>query len=206
MVYNLILGKEYDALWMTIKNRSTDDIVQSTGISYNNILNKFVFEFMKQKIYVDMLNKTISSTDDTKIEYELGVVIVTYLTLAKNLVLSDDWITVNQIPAGNMFFQGVHTLPVEKIIEYFGSDSQFLGSTCQRLGGKMVFTTADTGYQFKLLPKVPIQMLYWFKDYEFPARVSILFDRTVDQFLLLDGILALVNVFIKRLQQVPPVK
>jgi hypothetical protein len=60
----------------------------------------------------------------------------------------------------------------------------------------------DRAYEFPFFPRLPVRLLLWLADAEFPARVVFLFDRTADQHLQLDGLWALgkalVNVLLNK--------
>jgi hypothetical protein len=53
---------------------------------------------------------------------------------------------------------------------------------------------ADVAYRFAAFPKVPLYYLLWVGDAEFPPRLSILFDRSIDKHLAADAIWGLVNL------------
>ena len=50
-----------------------------------------------------------------------------------------------------------------------------------------------------VLPRVPVVMVLWERDEEYPARLSVLFDASIAQHLPLDAIYALVTVICRRM-------
>jgi hypothetical protein len=52
---------------------------------------------------------------------------------------------------------------------------------------------ADTAGRLLPFPRIPLYFLMWFADDEFPARLRVLFDRSIEQALPADAIWALVN-------------
>ena len=50
-----------------------------------------------------------------------------------------------------------------------------------------------------VLPRIPLTFVIWAADEEFPARASILFDETTGSHLLLDALLAAVNLAVDAL-------
>ncbi len=67
------------------------------------------------------------------------------------------------------------------------------------LGGTKVEEYGDIALEFMALPRIPVVCVLWAEDEEFPARVSFLFDPSIESFLPLDVILALVRSVVKRL-------
>ena len=61
------------------------------------------------------------------------------------------------------------------------------------LGGVRV-NYGDGGLIFQALPRIPVLCVLWAGDDEFPAKVNMLFDPTIEQHLALDTIWGLVRV------------
>ncbi|MDM8538586.1 DUF3786 domain-containing protein [Desulfobacterales bacterium HSG17] len=57
---------------------------------------------------------------------------------------------------------------------------------------------ADAAYVFEITPRLPIAMLYWEGDDEFPAESKLLFDKSVSEHLALNIIFALAVDICKR--------
>ena len=91
------------------------------------------------------------------------------------------------------FFQGPHELKTGELVTKFGSHpDRFLKAGLQ-LGGT-VLEVADAAICLRPLPKIPIYYLLWVGDDEFPAKFSILFDRSIDDHLPADAIWGIVSV------------
>ncbi|MDO5337628.1 MAG: DUF3786 domain-containing protein [Eubacteriales bacterium] len=57
-----------------------------------------------------------------------------------------------------------------------------LEAACQLLGG-IKLSKGDASYQFTAFPQIPLQLIFWDIDEDFPAQVQILFDRQVTDFV-----------------------
>lgn len=68
-------------------------------------------------------------------------------------------------------------------------------------GGKYV-PGADLSFQVMALPRIPVQVLLWLADEDFPARITFLFDATIEEHLPLDVIFGLVSELCFRLEEV----
>jgi len=58
---------------------------------------------------------------------------------------------------------------------------------------------ADLSLLFEPLPRVPILLLYWEPDEDFPAQARFLFDASVGAYLDLESVLFLVEGLMERL-------
>jgi hypothetical protein len=80
----------------------------------------------------------------------------------------------------------------------FGHDVKAFLETGLRLGGSGT-DFGDVSFLLWPLPRIPLGYILWAADEEFPARLVITFDATVDKHLPLDAIWALVNEVGRRL-------
>ena len=91
------------------------------------------------------------------------------------------------------FFQGPHELKTGELAAKFGSHpGRFLKAGLQ-LGGTGL-PVADAAICLRPFPRIPVYYLLWGGDEEFPAKFSILFDRSIDHHLPADAIWGIVSV------------
>jgi hypothetical protein len=96
------------------------------------------------------------------------------------------------------FFQGPHELILDPLLNRYGEDIASFEAAATALGGVAV-DMADAAYQLKPYPRIPLYYLLWAEDDEFPASVSILFDRSIEDHLQADAIWGLVNLVSDRI-------
>ena len=90
------------------------------------------------------------------------------------------------------FFTGPHALRLDALQQRFGSDPEGFQRTALELGGQLV-DMADAAACLWPFPRIPLYFLLWLRDEEFPTRLRVLFDRSIDACLPADAIWALVN-------------
>lgn len=115
---------------------------------------------------------------------------VYYLLRAKEVEISNEWISDKDIPGGATFFRGPHEIPTHLISRKYGNDIERLRKRCEELHGT-VLDMADVAYRFIMTPRIPVAVLYWKGDDEFPPEAKILYDRTITEHLTSDIIFAL---------------
>ena len=76
-----------------------------------------------------------------------------------------------------IFLKGSHMLPLDRIVERYGSDVQGFLMRGREFGGVQL-NYGDASFRFFPFPRVPVVLLLWKKDDEFPARADLLFDST----------------------------
>jgi hypothetical protein len=116
--------------------------------------------------------------------------IVYYLLLPQDLKVYGEWISEKDLPGGTTFFRGPHLLPTSLIGDRFSNNLQGFCDCCRQLGGTPL-QLADAAFSFQITKDIPVAVLYWTGDEDFPAEAKILFDKTITEPLPLDIVFAL---------------
>jgi hypothetical protein len=110
-----------------------------------------------------------------------------YLTSAKNIPPTSRLIRPIDVKGGQRFFAGTHVLPLDRIEERFGKDKIPFVERGLQFGAE-IFRAGDAAIRLYPLPRVPVTIILWLQDEEYPARVTLFFDSTVDFQLSLSDI------------------
>lgn len=131
----------------------------------------------------------IAATESPLHEY-FDLFAIYYLIRAKDIILQNEWISEKDLPGGPTFFRGPHRIPTNLISERFANNLQYFKTCCEILGGTPI-DLADSAYSFPITNDVPVAVLYWIGDDDFPAEAKILYDRSIGNLLSLDILFAL---------------
>jgi len=116
--------------------------------------------------------------------------VVHYLLGCREMQPAGQWISEKDIAGGATFFRGPHEIPAHSIASRFDRDIIGFKKRCQQYGG-LVLNLADAAFVFSIAPRIPVAVLYWQGDDEFPTETKLLFDKTIDRHLASDIIYAL---------------
>lgn len=168
------------------------DVIQRTGSRYDADSKTYEVDIWGYTYCVDLVNQKIFSKGKGLETYHnfLFLFIIFYLIQAKNMQPMGDWISEKDLPSGPGFFRGPHTIPVDMIIDRVQDDLSVFESLCRALGGTPL-DLADRAFKFEITPLVPVAVLYWQGDDDFPSEANILYDRTMIEQLPLDIVFAL---------------
>jgi len=140
--------------------------------------------------------------NDKPVEEEIppffSLMVLVYLSEAKDIRPTYAWVSEKDLLGGSTFFRGPHQLPVKDLEELYGKDPDAFLKAGRRLGGNEIFY-GDKGFALDVLPKVPLAYVLWKGDEEFPPRISVLFDSTIQSHLPLDIIWCMVSETSRRL-------
>ncbi len=127
-----------------------------------------------------------------------SLMVLVYLTNAKDIRPSHTWVSEKDLPGGSTFFRGRHRLPAEELEAHYGKDPDAFLRAGRRLGGSEILY-GDKGLALDVFPRIPLACVLWKADDEFPPRVNYLFDSTLPSHLPLDVIWCMVSETARRL-------
>ena len=104
---------------------------------------------------------------------------------SKDIPLSGNLVNPREVSGGLIFTQGSHVLPLNRLVEKYGSDVEQFVNTGISLGGEQM-TYGDASVRLFPFPRVPVVLIIWKHDKEFPARADILLDSTCSEHLSTD--------------------
>lgn len=110
-----------------------------------------------------------------------------YLTSAKDIPPTGRLIRPLDVKGGQRFFSGTHLLPLDRIEERFGRDKVGFVERGLRFGAEIA-KLGDAAVRLYPLPRVPVTVILWLQDEEYPSRATLFFDSTVDFQLSLSDI------------------
>jgi hypothetical protein len=193
-IQNLVLDAQ---LWKTLVALFPENVCRRSLTSYDAHLHCYDVQVLNESYQVFPREMAIHRADDREVSLsiELQLLILQYLVQAKELLLPGKWVTEKELKNGEMFYRGVHSLGTFKnpLEEKFGlRPEDFLKAGLSLEGIKVDY--GDVGLKFQALPLIPVLFILWAADNEFPSRVNILFDPTIEHHLALDTIWGLVRV------------
>jgi len=127
---------------------------------------------------------------------ELEVSILEYLIGAKEIEPQGRWVSLKDLKGGRGFAQS-HPLPLDGLLQKYGKDPQGFLKKGIELGGE-VKRVGDAGIILHPLPRIPMLLVLWKGDEEFPPRLNVLFDPTSQEHLRLDALYGLAIEVIRR--------
>ena len=161
---------------------------------------------MHTEYVVNLSDRQIFSTqtgpEPTAAEFLEQLCILAYLINAQDLPLANKFVGPEQLPSGQFFFRGQHSLPTKKLEEAFGKSPEQLYEVSKQFDTKRR-EFGDASIELYALPRIPLTIVIWRGDEEFDARASILFDQTAGTHLPLDALGALANLAVKALVKAP---
>lgn len=181
---------ESDA-WKNLLKKNVEEVVTQAGVRFDRSEGCFEVDSLNHIFLIYPLRQEIRSNSPSgqillkRLNYFLKPVLLNYLLQAKNIPLSGDYVTPSSLSGGETFFRGSHELPFERLALLFELEKEKLERIALNLGG-MPAEFGDFSFKLFPLPKVPVVLVFWRGDEEFPAEAKIMYDKTVKLHLPVD--------------------
>ena len=95
-----------------------------------------------------------------------------------------------RLPGGDLFARGTHVLPLDALAARHTESPEAFLAAGAALGGRSE-PYGDAAVELPALPRIPVTIILWRADDEFPARADLLFDATAPRHLPTDVLWAL---------------
>ena len=195
--------------WEKLSNLHPTDVCNRTEAIYNQTKEGFVLPVYNLRyLIVPKIRKILRlEWNDQPVEEDLPqffhLMVLVYLIEAKEIKPTYTWISEKDLKGGSTFFRGLHRLQVDELENLFGRDPDAFLKAGARLGGSKILY-GDKGFCLEVFPKVPLAYILWKGDHEFPPRINVLFDSTIESHFALDVIWCMVAETNRRLARFSP--
>jgi len=169
--------------WEILSQLASADVCHRTKASFDELAGHYILPLFNERIFLSPKDKYIWG-DSKAADFLLNELsqysrlsALWYLIQAKDIPLSGKLVSPREVNGGLIFTHGSHTLPLERVIVRYGDD---VGGFLQKglaLGGERL-NYGDRSLKLFPFPRVPVVLVLWKGDEEFPARADILFDST----------------------------
>ena len=126
------------------------------------------------------------------------VLVLHYLSASEIPAATGNWVSYREIPGAAFYFGAFVKRAVEPLKKVFGQNLSGFSDAAVKLHATAI-ENGDAAFEFKVLPAVPLQLILWKADDEFPAEANILFDSTIGQILSPEDVAWLAGMVVYRL-------
>jgi hypothetical protein len=122
-----------------------------------------------------------------KIDLRDKILILHYLVHSRGTPLTGKLIAYQELQEGAAYYPSFFKRAVKPLIDYFGANPNKLLEIAGNLGGYKAYY-GDTSVTIPAFSRVPITVVIWRGDDEFPPNANILFDSTIQDYLPVEDI------------------
>ncbi|MBI4282475.1 MAG: DUF3786 domain-containing protein [Chloroflexi bacterium] len=185
----------HETHWERLASLMPDEVCRRTGARYDLARGCYTLPLLDRHVRVDPREHTVQWCNEApqtggEPGYNVVLLVTVYLIEGKETPPAGEWVTDESLPTGAFFFRGFHTIPTAEVVARFGHDRDMFFRAGSKLGGKPV-NWGDACIEVQVLPRIAVRLVLWLGDEEFPSRLTMLFDRRVDEHLPLDTLLSM---------------
>ena len=188
------LGKE------ALADRNPKRIAEQSGAIFepdSEGRTTLTLDFLNKKItmtWPDCDISFIESGDEVPIQQQ--VLLLHYLIGAKGSAIKGKWIAYQEVPDGKFYLDAFLRRAKNPMVQTFGMQPELLVKLATEVYGAKPFDQGDLSVVVQALPMVPVALILWQGDDEFPPEGTILFDRSISDILSAEDIAWLAGMII----------
>ena len=133
---------------------------------------------------------TFEENDDEEVPLWSKILLLHYLINAQGNPLAGEWVNFRQLSGGDTYYPAFVKRSQQPLLDFFAHRLELLEEAAQALGGRNL-SEGDRAVVIPALPRVPIALIFWRGDEEFPPEARILFDATVPTYLSTEDVAVL---------------
>jgi len=135
-----------------------------------------------------------ASGDELPIQEQ--ILVLHYLNGAKGATPTGQWVAYQEIPDGKFYLDAFVRRAKNPMVQVFGNRPELLVRLAGERYGAQPLNEGDLSMRVQALPMVPVLLILWRGDDEFPPEGTILFDRNVSEILSAEDIAWLAGMII----------
>ena len=116
--------------------------------------------------------------------------------LKEGIKPADEWVSYQDIPDGRFYMDAFIKRAKTPLIQTFGLNAKKMVDIASKAYNAETLDLGDYSVKVNALPLVPVALLIWEGDDEFPPDGNLLFDKTVSEILSAEDIATLAGIVV----------
>jgi len=160
-----------------------------------------VLELLGKAYSISWPDLAVRKPDGGACPDHLRVLFLDYLCQGDGSPPTGKWVGYQELPDGAFYRQAFQGYSGDRLVRELGGDAESFCRAAEAVGGER-FEMGDAGYVFQVLPNIPLAIVWWAGDDEFPANATVLFDEIAGRYLPTDGLALLGSMLCSALRKV----
>lgn len=181
--------KSFDLAAEALEARELADVAAKAGAEAAPDGQSLSLTYLGRPVTVRRGPWAVAATDDgPELPLVEQALIMHYLVNATGAEPEGRWITYREVEAGEFYWSAFVKRAKAPLVGFFGERPELLGQLGPLVGGSPSDEAGDAALYVRAFPRVPLLLVLWAGDDEFPADGNVLFDATVGQYLSTEDI------------------
>lgn len=174
---------------------SLKDMAHCSGYAVEG--SAFLIEFLGEQYKVHYPSgkfEAVSNTEE-RLPVAIQILILRYMANPTTVQNTGKLVSYQELPAGSIYLEPFTHRAIYPLVRSFGSHPDNLKEVVNCLGGKSN-GLGDVGVTLRVFPHIPLTLILWRADDEFPPSGNILFDSSAPAFLSTEDYAALASAVV----------
>lgn len=178
------LGEE--RAWQELSVLSPEDVCSRTGSVYDEEVGAYILRCFGIDFHIDPVKMRITCQSSQggifldKLKTFFTMAVLCYMSSSKDIPPTGRLIKPADVKGGHRFLSGTYVLPLDAIASRYANDKEGFIAQGKAWGAEAVTGHGDACIRLYPLPRVPVMLVLWLSDEEFPERVDLFFDSTCE--------------------------
>ena len=187
--YDLLSGEEQT--WEELISLDYMNVCRNSKADFDKSSNHYILPMFNVSIFISPTDRRIwgnSKLADFLLDrfaHYSRLSALWYLIKSKDIPLSNTIIPPREINGGLMFEKGSHILPLDKLAQKYGNNIEGFFQRSTAFGSEQL-NYGDASVRLFPFPRIPVILIMWCNNEEFPSRSDLLFDTTCSRHLPTD--------------------
>jgi len=162
---------------------------------------EIAFPFLGVRRIVSLPDGRVFNDSGAEETPRLAALLLHYLLASTKLpsVLTGREIEFRSLPGGMSYIGPYSGRTIARLIREFDDEIGLLRSAALSLRAELCEGEGDLAFSVEVLPQVPVKIIFWQKDEEFPARATILYDASIAEALTTEDVVVLTEALVGEL-------
>jgi hypothetical protein len=152
--------------------------------------------FLNQEVFISWPDLMVSSGSNTELPIKQEILILHYLSGSKGEKPTGEWIAYQDIPSARFYLGAFNRRVKYPLVGTFGEDPVRMAAAAKERYGANTSSHGDVSVIIQAFPQVPVMIVMWKGDEEFPPDGTILFDSSIKNMLSAEDISELVSMVV----------
>ncbi|NLM52057.1 MAG: DUF3786 domain-containing protein [Firmicutes bacterium] len=157
-------------------------VAQLSKCHYDENTRIFTVPYLGQTYHVSYPQGIVTNIHNQEADFITAILLLHYLSGASGVETSGNWISFKELQSGAIYVAPFHKRAINPFVKGFGRNPAAFCRLAKHLGGTEA-TYGDFSYIIPVLPRIPLLLILWQGDDEFPATGNILFDQHANTYL-----------------------
>ena len=191
----------YNEEWNKLRLLDLEDISDRLGVVYDTYNNQMIVTYFKEDYILDIDTRKIrKKEDDSNLHIIESISLLNYLTYSNNKIFaSEKWVSLKEIPGGGaLFYPAFYKSSIKPLIDRFNNKINELENNSIKLQGTSI-KMGDVAYEFEVLPKIKIGIVYWQGDEEISSNATVLFQESIKDLVHIETVIGIGGIVVDKL-------